>query len=509
MDREERFWEYAFAALAILAAVPLWTVEHLPVQDLPQHLAAIRILHDHGSPELGFSQFFEIHLGRTQYLTYYLLADWLSYAVGLIAANKLIFTAAIVGLPYSAASLLKALGRDERLALLLLPFAYNAHLLHGFVNFAAAIPLMLWGVALAVRLRHRWEPKGAMLLGALALLTFYTHVVPFGVLVLASVLVAVSRDRRAVARRLLPFGPALAAVVLWLWTSPAAKTLLSLAQRDERALGAEFWSLKYSLKEVGHWLFDVLRSNHDGKLLVAWAALMAAVLLFADPASEKEPETDEERVQRTLVRRLSMLAPLAFVVYLFAPVSYDWIWPINARFPIIGVVFFVISLPRPRPQWQRPLYGAAAALALAFFLLVGLAFRSYARDEARGLDAAIASIPPGQKVAGLMFDRRSEHFEHAPFLHSVALYQAARGGVVMFTFALMPSSPVSFKPEAAPPRVRPRWEWSPEQVRPVPDLDWYDYVMTRADPGVMRHNEQHFEQVFEGNRWAVWKRRRQ
>ena len=65
MDREDRFWKCAFAALAIASAVPLWTVEHLPVQDLPQHLAAIRILHDYGSSELGFSQFFEIHLSQS------------------------------------------------------------------------------------------------------------------------------------------------------------------------------------------------------------------------------------------------------------------------------------------------------------------------------------------------------------------------------------------------------------------------------------------------------------
>jgi hypothetical protein len=66
---------------------------------------------------------------------------------------------------------------------------------------------------------------------------------------------------------------------------------------------------------------------------------------------------------------------------------------------------------------------------------------------------------------------------------------------------------VSFEPDTAPPPVRARWEWTPEIVRPVPDLDYYEYVLTRGDPGVMPHNAATFDRVFEGNRWAVWKRK--
>ena len=37
----------------------------------------------------------------------------------------------------------QALGKDGRLALLAFPLAYNAHLVLGFLNFLAAIPLSL------------------------------------------------------------------------------------------------------------------------------------------------------------------------------------------------------------------------------------------------------------------------------------------------------------------------------------------------------------------------------
>ncbi len=49
MKRISIVWELVFAALAILAALPIWLVKYPPIQDLPQHLAAIRVLHDYGS----------------------------------------------------------------------------------------------------------------------------------------------------------------------------------------------------------------------------------------------------------------------------------------------------------------------------------------------------------------------------------------------------------------------------------------------------------------------------
>ena len=70
-------------------------------------------------------------------------------------------------------------------------------------------------------------------------------------------------------------------------------------------------------------------------------------------------------------------------------------------------------------------------------------------------------------MAALIWSNRSKVVEFSPFLHAVAYYQAERGGAVMFTFADFPQSPFHFRDDNRPPRVRPRWEWTPELV--VPD----------------------------------------
>ncbi|MBK7582577.1 MAG: hypothetical protein IPI67_20560 [Myxococcales bacterium] len=507
MKRETFVWELVFAALAIAAAVPVWVVPHPPIQDLPQHLAAIRVLHDHGNADFGFSQYFELHLGRTQYLTYYVLTHCLAYPFGIFVANKLVITAAIVGLPYSVRALLLALGRDFRVALFALPLAWNAHLMLGFVNFVAAIPITFAALAVAVGLRLRWDVNRALWLAGLAVFTFYTHVVPFGFLVLGVVLVSAGRDLRAMALRLTPLIPALLAVGGWLRTSPAAKTLLGMGAAEGEAR-PEYHPFRRSVAELGTWLFDVLRSRVDETLLAVWVILFVAALWSSERVVEREaPEKSAGPSTRDLALRLALLGPLALVCYFVLPASYAWVWPINARFPIIGSLFILLAVEQPRRKFALPIYAAVCVLSLVLFREVGVAFVRAHREEGRELYAAIESLPKGRRVVGLVWERDSRFVRGSPYLHAAAMYQAARGGAVMFSFAEYPQSPFTFKADNRPPEVPPRWEWFPMMVRPVPDLDWFEYVITGGDPGALPLYPDGFELARDGERWKVWKRR--
>lgn len=508
MKRVSIVWELVFAALAIAAAVPLWMVKHPPIQDLPQHLAAVRVLHDFGDPELGFARYFDIHIGRTQYLTYYGLTHLLAYPLGLLTANKVVFTAAIVGLPYSLRALLGALGRDPRLALFAMPFVWNAHIVLGFVNFAAAIPMTLWGIALAVRLRFRWDVREALLLAGLALLTFYTHIVPFGFLTLGVVLVALGESTRAMGLRLLPLVPAVVGMLGWARTSPAAKAVLGASELSSVGPQPEYHPVSRSIKDLSLWLFDVLPSEVDDQLLAVWALLLVALVAAGAGAAVNDDRPSEDDLLRgSLLRRLALLGPLAFVAYFIAPSSYDWIWPINARFPLLGTMFLILALPTPRRGFAVPLFAAVSVVSLLFFREVGTAFKRSEKEELADMEPAMRSIPMGQRVVGLVWDRDSRFVRWSPFIHAAAMYQSMRGGAVMFSFAEYPQSPFSFKPANRPPAVPRRWEWAPFFTRPVPDLAWYDYVITRGDPGTMKLYAEAFELSYDGSRWKVWKRR--
>lgn len=502
LERLSLPWEVFFAALATMGAVPLWIVRHPPIQDLTQHLAAIRVLTDYSDAQLGFERFFELSLGSTQYLAYYLAARVLAVPFGVITANTMLVSASIIGTPYAMRALLRALGRDERLALFVLPLIWNAHLILGFLNFVAAIPLCLWGLAVAVQLRQRFSRGRAVGLAVIAVVTFYTHVVPFGFLGLGAALVAVGDGVRPTLRRWLPLVPSALAAILWSRTSPAGQSTLTAAFLADGGAGPQpqFMGVLEALRELPAWLTDVLHSETDEKLLVAWGLLLLASIAFG-----VGPRDRDGRDAR-LGRRLGLLAPLAGLAYFVAPASYDWIWPINTRFPLLALLFLVPVLPAPRRATGVLIFGAVALVAVLGFVEIAQTFREFEADEVGALDEAIEVIPPGSRVAGLIWDRGSRLVKFSPFIHSVAWYQAERGGAVMFTFADFPHSPFRFREGDRPPRVVPRWEWMPEHVDPRRDLAWYDYVLVRGGPGRIAAERDVYEPLFRDEHWSVWRR---
>lgn len=512
LEALKRTWpkEALFLGLALLAAMPLWLVTRPPIQDLPQHLAAIRVLHDYGDPAFGFEQWFVIDLLRTQYLTYYVGTHLLAYVFGIALANRLLVTVVIVATPYAMRSLLRALGRDERLALFVLPLTWNAHLILGFVNFVGAIPLALFGLALAVRLREKFTTRRAVGLAVVAVLAFYTHVVPFGFLGLGATLVLVDpKDLRESARRLATLVPAGLAALVWSRTSPAGQSTLTaafLSGGEEGGPVPQFMSWIDAMRELPAWLTDVLQDDLDEKLLAVFFVLLLAAFVLGAGARHGAAPSADEVARGAYTRRIAALAPLAAIAYFVTPASYDWIWPINTRFPLLALVFLIPAIPRQRGALGLAIVLAVAGVSVASDVRVAEAFEAFERDEVAELDEALEAIPEGRTVAGLVWDRGSREVKFSPFIHSVAWYQADKGGAVMFTFADFPQSPFQFREENRPPRVVPRWEWMPERVEPARDLAFYEYALVRGGPGRIAALPGIYEPVFRGPHWSVWHR---
>ena len=137
-----RPYERAAASRSPCAALfPLFYVRYPPIQDLPQHLAAMRVLHDFHDPALGFARYFELDLLRTQYLAYLPGRATCSRTSPASSSRASCWSPRRWSrTPYAARSLLHALGKDGRLALLLFPLAYNAHLILGLLQLPRGDP---------------------------------------------------------------------------------------------------------------------------------------------------------------------------------------------------------------------------------------------------------------------------------------------------------------------------------------------------------------------------------
>src|SRR5690242_5037267 len=83
--------------LALLSSLPIFVVARPPLQDLPFHLAAVRIIHSMNDPQYGFADTFALNLGTTQYVLYHLLASALGWLVGIDVANRLLIAVYLGG----------------------------------------------------------------------------------------------------------------------------------------------------------------------------------------------------------------------------------------------------------------------------------------------------------------------------------------------------------------------------------------------------------------------------
>lgn len=499
--------ELSFLLLVAWTCSPLWAARYLPIQDLPQHLAAIRVLHDFSDAAFDFARYFELQLFRTQYLVYYLAAHLLAYVFDLELANRILIAGCLAGIPYALRSLLRSLGRDERFALFALPLSYNAHLILGFVNFLMAIGLALWGLSLAVREHSALKPSRAVGLAVIALACFYAHVVPFAVFALGVGLIALGRDLRSSLRRLLPLVPATIAALIWMVASPAGKATVHAAGGGDAGPRPTFVPAELAYADIPNWLTDILHGDTDRDLL-RWFAVVFVLTLCTgvlprahrrDPSARAEPSA--------LLARLALLPLCAAVLYFIAPTGYDWIWPIAQRFPLLALLFAIPILPKPGAVVGSAVSIALVVLTLASVHEVSRAFHAFDSEEVGDFDAALDSIPAAKRVVGLIFARGSRQVKFSPFIQYVAYYQARKGGAVMFTFADFPQSPFRFRDDDRPPRVQARWEWLPNRVRRN-DLDWYEYLLVRGGPSpCSRERQSRCDIVYRGRLWDVWQLR--
>lgn len=508
-SRWEKAGELLFFVLCAGVTWPLWSARYLPIQDLPQHLAAIRVMHSYSNPAFDFAPHFELQLAHTQYLLYYVTVDLLSYVLDLELANLLVLVSAVFATPYAIRALLRAQGRDEWLALLALPLAYHAHLLLGFVNFVWAIAILFFGLALAVRQRSAPTRARAVGLAVTLLACFYAHIVPFGLLGIGVVLVSIDRDLRASLARLLPVVPSALAAGLWLLRTPAGRSTLDAAAADSAQSQLYFEPTEERWDGVFMWLTDILHGDEDREALVWFfevaAALALAGLVWLAIEAWRRRKSGEKAPARGPWLRLALLPIVAALLYLFGPTSYDWIWPIAPRFALLALLLVIPVIPSPPPKVAAVFLAAVVGLAALQTAHVREAFTGFDTEEVGDLDEALAALPEGASVAGLIFARGSRFVHFSPFLHYVAYHQARRGGVVMFTFADFPQSPFRFREERRPPRVVPRWEWMPERVSSS-DLEYYDYVLVRGGPGRIGRDRVNYRPVYEGAPWTVWQR---
>ena len=484
-----------YVAVAVIATAPAWIVRYPPLEDLPFHVATLRQIHSFHDPQFDFPTNFYVNLGNTQYVLYYVVADLLSYLLGVRYASVAMICLYLGGTPLALRALLRAFRQDERLSLFVIPVLFNTMFVIGLLPYLVTIPLMLvaWAVAVHDFERPTWQT--AAWLALLTVAMFFGHVVMYAVFGIGFAAMFPWSQPRRWLRAGAPVVPSLLCVAWWILRSPQG-------QESFKALGAggqQPHAPDEALRQIGQWTCDVF---HDATDEVSWllAAAAAAVTLALAKGSREKTSPH--------VTAFAAVPIACSAFYFLTGDSLGDVWLFAQRFPLPAAITFIPFLRMPTGSRGR--IATCLVLAVVIWSVVNTCqhFVRFQLDEVGEFDEAIEKMQPNKHVAALIYDRGSHITKMAPFLHFGSYYQADKGGVIQFSNSGALYWPVRFLEGRYPPpgrRPRLRWEWTPEQVPVSTELyPYYDYVLTRGYG--FNPPEHTFRLLWRGSRWAVYAR---
>jgi hypothetical protein len=465
-------WSALLWLSAIGAALPLLGVAHLPFTDLPEHVGAIatlaRLLPGGGGAP------YELSLAHGPFVVYHALGAILARAIGDAAlANRILLAGFAVLWPISLRTLLRALGRDERLAIFGSMLVWNRALAIGFLPFFASVPIAIFALAAIVRQLEAPSIRRGAVAGGLALVLFGTHAstfLAFGV-VAGCWTFAIGEGR--LSRRLRIAGPALAPAIAlalaWWSTSPLRAASGPLDGVAPISLPARAWIAPI-------WTSDVWRSHVDELCAIAWWLAFAAILA---PGLRRPP--DRARARQTAIA----LVPCAVVVvaYLALPFHVGPAGYLSLRLAPLIALFAVAGLrPERGPAGSLPI-GVAAAASLVMAGDAAYEMRRVETEElGEGFDAMIGAMRPHTRVVTLDYQTRSPRTHFWPWVFAGAYHRARGGDVASSSFTELAHWPLRYRAGAAPPPHPPFWSHDPCSYRYRADGAYHDYVLVHG-PG--------------------------
>lgn len=454
----------AIAALAGCAALCL-AFEYLPMVDLPQHYAMVSIILHHADPAWGFAQRYTFDFVGRPYATVYWLGAALGCVLPLAAAMRVVVAVCTVA-PLAGAHLFLVATRRSRVWLLpAILFAFGSLWHWGFLNFLLGTGMFLGGLALVVRLAERPSGRGSAALALLGLLLLFTHFHGLAMLLISSPAIvwayAGERGRAPWVRAIGPLVPAAVAAAAFV-----ALTWAQAEGRWDRMNPGVPERVRRFVEFLGWGLPDGAAAIALGALLVLVAAAIALGGAWPRP--------------RRVLAALAVTLAAQVAMYFVLPLNTNTATYVSARHALLVVLLALPLLPALEGRALLALR-AGAAIAAAFGLVTAGRQLACFDREARDFDGVLAAMAPNKRVATLAFARASACCGERsfPYLHFGAYYQAAKGGELSRSFAVVWNVPIRYRADYTRYPYREELEWRPGGFSPE-DARHFDYVLVRG-----------------------------
>jgi hypothetical protein len=495
---------WIFPALLLLCAAPICTGDLLPLLDWPEHLAIASILRHYGDPAWHFHETFEIDPRPLPYGLFHALTALCGLVLPIPVAGRVVLLLYVAGTPLALREVLRAFGRDERLAWFAVPLVYNRLFFMGFVPFLLGVTFWL----LAVGATERWfastppppalratspasgggmnagtspppplrgtspasgggmnptsPAAGGVKAGLLAVLGYFAH--GYAALAILGSVVVLALAHRPPARKLLAFVPFTALFAWWVGTI-VVHTDANLAQDVEVPWQRNeihwLWPSD-ALARIPDHLFEVHAGAFDDTIAVLLIGLVAVLVAL----------------RRGPLDRFDLLAALVGLSYFVAPYGYGvnlYMSPRNLLlFAFVAVAFAGATPFAGARRWLLVPIGVLSALLPAWHVATFLEFQRDAGD----MKALAQRAGPGRTLGLIYENGKGEPWAEGVYHHFASWFQVYVGGDVSPSFVGFPNVPVRYRPGQRPPQPV---EWQPETFRPEIHLPFYDHLLVRGE----------------------------
>jgi len=457
-----------FALCCLFLVLPLWTVEYLPMVDLPQHAAQVSVMKHLNDPAFGYRDIYKLNL-FTPYLLGYGLAWLLSALVSVQTALRIVISVAVLAVPLTVRVLNARMGGRPEWSFLAFPIALSFSYGWGFLNYLIGIPLSLIFILLSCQHAARPTRARGVWLFLFSLLLFWCHLViaAFSCLVGAAIVILRSPGLKSALTRALPFVAPIPLALYWLLRTRATEAQVNTGV----VFGGHLERLAMLPAHILGSIGGSFQSSGGLAYLLAGAALLCLPFLTGARPS----------------RKIWRWAPLVIclALYFASPSRIFFTFQIYPRFAVFVIPFFLLALEPRAQSFARDSITRKLPLAFAVAWLVStqLSYQSFARESA-DFDMVLNQMDPHKRVLGMVFENKSEYRPGPVYIHFPCWYQANRGGVTQVSFAKFFSVVARFKP-GADARVKIGFEWAPQI------FEWerhggeeFDYFLVRSDEDV-------------------------
>ncbi|MCX7984879.1 MAG: hypothetical protein N3A63_08260 [Bacteroidetes bacterium] len=484
-------WVVLGSVVVCFGIFPFLTVQFIPITDLPQHLAQIRLFYDilsspHNSP-------FAVTWFSANVLVYWILALlWLILPP--LGAGTFFMILLVLSWILSIYFLAWKTHRNPFPAVLASTLVFNASLYWGFINFLIGFPLfVLWCVYVLCPTKQSSYSKHSAITFLLSVGLFLAHALWFAVALVSLLLVNIRR--KFPLKMYFAYIVGIAPIVLYavIWFPSLAETRSSL-----------------KFDTSAHWIFSpierlhplwIINSIYGGlKNPVEWIVVLIVCgwIVLSLLTNRKD--------LRTLINwDMFRIASFLLTIVYLAPEKYVNTIYFASRWYPMAVLFFIIALPTPKINTLVQL-GTVVGAFIVLTVVTTISWRMFERYENTGLKESLATIPWKARILGLDFVKESQILCGRPFLQTFAYAQVFRNAELNFSFALHQSGIVRLTDTTIAKQWTPGLEWFAERVR-FEDFDYFDYALINAPEDL--HNALTMlpllKQITTTGRWRLYK----